>query len=285
MKGVEYIELRTQSAFSFLHGASLPEDLVARAVELGHPALALGDRDGLYGAPRFHHEAKRRGLRALVGADLTTERGRILLLVKDRGGYKNLCRLITAAKAGRKKGESLVTLPLLEAHATGVVALTDGENDLDRLSAIFGGDLFLEITRHFDLTEERRTQRIVARARALGLPLAATNDVRYARPAAVDLADVLACIREGTTLDQAGTLLARNAERHLKSPAEMRRLFGDLPDACENTLAIAARCTFTLEDLGYRRILPPARHPRAGARLGGQLGGVLRARHHRCRPH
>jgi error-prone DNA polymerase len=248
----DYVELRAQSAFSFLHGSSTPEDLVARAAELRCGAIALADRDGLYGAPRFYKEARQHGLHAIVGADLTLPQGRVMVLVRDRAGYRNLCRLITAAKAGREKPETLVTLDLLEAHAAGLTALTDGRHDLDRLIGIFGRELYLEVSRHLDPVEERRTRETVALARARRLPLVATNDVKYARPSGVDLADVLACIREKTTLDRAGTLLAKNAERHLKPATEMKALFRDLPDALANTVAIAGRCTFTLADLGYR---------------------------------
>jgi error-prone DNA polymerase len=254
MNNPEYVELRAQSAFSFLHGSSLPEDLVDRAAELGLGALALADRDGLYGAPRFYQRAVKHGIHAMVGADLTLESGgRLLVLVQNRDGYKNLCKLITNAKAGRPKGETSVSLHDLEAHAPGLLALTDGVCDLDRLSGIFRhGNLYLEIGRHYDAAEERRNRATIALARAKKLPLVATNDVRYAAPAGVDLADVLACIRHKVTLDEAGSRLAANAERYLKSPAEMHRLFGDLPDALGNTLAVAARCTFTLEDLGYQ---------------------------------
>ena len=254
MKGYcEYVELRAASAFSFLRASSLPEDLVERAAELGYAALALSDRDGLYGAPRFYGRAKKHGIHAMVGADLTLEHGgRLLLLVQNRAGYKNLSRLITNAKSGRPKGETLVTLADLEAHAAGLIALSDGTVALDRLAGIFRqGDLYLEIGRHHDAAEERRNRATVALARSRRMPLVATNDVRYARAAGVDLCDVLSCIRGKTTLDDAGRLLSANAERHLKSAAEMRMLFRDLPDAVDNTLAVAARCTFTLEDLGY----------------------------------
>jgi error-prone DNA polymerase len=250
----DYVELRAASAFSFLRASSLPEDLVDRARELGYDALALSDRDGLYGAPRFYQRARKYNFHAMVGADITLEnQSRLLLLVQNRAGYRNLSRLITNAKAGRPKGEALVTLPDLEAHAPGLLAISDGNVDLDRLRAIFRpGDLYLEVQRHHDAAEERRNRTIIAVARHKKLPLVATNDVRHARPEGVDLADVLTCIREKTTLDNAGRLLAANAERHLKSAAEMRMLFRDLPDAVDNTLAIAGRCAFTLEDLGYK---------------------------------
>jgi error-prone DNA polymerase len=248
----DYVELRASSAFSFLRASSLPEDLVDRAHELGYTALALSDRDGLYGAPRFYQRAKKYNLHAIVGADITLENSRLSLLVQNRIGYRNLCKLITNSKAGRPKGESLGTLDDLEAHASGLLALSDGNGDLDRLSAIFkSGDLYLEVQRHCDAAEERKNRATIAVARARRIPLVATNDVRYAKKAGVDLNDVLTCIREKTSLDSAGTLLAANAERHLKSAAEMRMLFRDVPDAVSNTLAVAARCSFTLQDLGY----------------------------------
>jgi error-prone DNA polymerase len=249
----DYVELRAASAFSFLRASSLPEDLIDRAAELGYNAMALVDRDGVYGAPRFHGRAKKHNVHAMVGSDLTLENGsRIAVLVQNRQGYKNLCRLVTNGKAGRPKGETLISLNDLEVHASGLVALTDGDVALDRLMGIFPGALYMEIGRHRDAAEERRNRLRVALARSKRLPLVATNDVRYARPAGVDLCDVLTCIREKTTLDDAGTLLQANAERHLKSAAEMRMLFRDLPDAVDNTLAIAGRCAFTLEDLGYQ---------------------------------
>src|SRR6202000_3397070 len=131
-------ELRAASAFSFLRGASLPEDLADRAAELGYNALAVSDRDGLYGAPRFYHRARQHGLHAIVGADVTLPEQRLLLLVKDRDGYQNLSQLITRAKAGRPKGEALATLADLEEFAAGLVAISDGRGALDRLNGIFG---------------------------------------------------------------------------------------------------------------------------------------------------
>src|SRR4051812_26350144 len=249
----DYVELRAASAFSFLRGSSLPEDLIDRAAELGYNAMALVDRDGVYGAPRFHGRAKKHGLHAIVGSDLTLETGgRVTVLVQNRDGYKNLCTLVTNGKAGRPKGETSISLNDLEVHAQGLIALTDGSFEVDRLMGIFPGALYVEIGRHHDAAEERRTRARVAIARSQRLPLVATNDVRYARKKGVDLCDVLACIREKTTLDDAGTILQANAERHVKSAAEMRMLFRDLPDAVDNTLRIAGRCGFTLEDLGYR---------------------------------
>src|SRR5436309_10948965 len=121
MPVTDYTELRCRSAFSFLSGASLPEDLVARAAALGYDALALADRDGVYGAPRFFQAARRAGVRPLVGADVRlAEAGTLLLLVEDRTGYRNLCRLLTTGALGRKKGEAQVGWDAVEEYAPGL---------------------------------------------------------------------------------------------------------------------------------------------------------------------
>ncbi len=283
---VPYVELRCRSAFSFLHGASLPEDLVHRAAALGYDTLAIGDRDGVYGAPRAFTAARAAGVRALVGADVTIAGGRLYLLVAERRGYINLCRLLTGGKLRAPKGECHLDWSDLEEHAAGLIALATGgpngilgtlvgasnlyaaeqstvgsaplcghpvSETLDRLRALFDGErLYVEIGRHYEREEERRTRHLIDLARAVDLPLVATNDVRYATPAARPLLDVLTCIAAKTTLDDAGRRLACNSERHLKTPAEMAALFRDVPDAVCNTRRIAERCTFTLADLGYR---------------------------------
>ncbi len=300
----DYIELRARSAFSFLEGASTPEDLAARAAELGYDALALGDRDGLYGAPRFHQGAKAAGLRALVGAELTLDdQSRLYVLVPDRERYRNLCRLITDAKmrvlnagatradgspappAYPPKGESTVTLDDLERHGRGLICLAGGnrspiarmlirgENPItlcDRLHAIFGrGNLYIDLQRHLDADEERLNRRMLALAEALTLPIAATNDVCHAG-ADRELLDVLSCIRLKTTLEEAGRALWANRERRLKPPREMAMLFRDLPGAVAAARAIAERCEFTLANLGYRfpdYPLPPGETPDSYLRI------------------
>jgi error-prone DNA polymerase len=253
-----YVELRCHSAFSFLRGASNPEDLVHQAKELGHDALALTDCDGVYGAPRFYKAARACGLRALVGADLAMEGDeRLLVLCRDRQGYRNLCRLITEGKLRYPKGESRVRADDVAAHAEGLLALTGGlHHDRERLArwaSVFGpGNLFVEVGRHLVREEEPENERRVALARALRLPVVATNDVRYHTAARACLFDVMTCIHQKTTLDAAGSRLERNAERRLKSALEMAALFSDLPEAVEGTVRVAERCAFTLEDLGYR---------------------------------
>jgi error-prone DNA polymerase len=299
---MDYIELRCRSAFSFLAGASPPEDLVARAAALGHPVLALGDRDGVYGAPRFHQAARRAGLRALIGCALsispvTGHRSpvtNLYLLVAERAGYRHLCRLLTDAKRCAPKGESRAFWRDLEGRSEGLICLAggadgplaeavrhgDGESAgaiLRRLQDLFPGRLYVDLQRHLDPSEERLNRALSALARRHGVPVVATNDVRHALPRGRALLDVLTCLSEKTTLDAAGRRLLPNAERHLKPVREMAALFRDCPDAIANTRRIAERCEFTLDDLGYRfpdYPLPPGETPighlreltRAGAR-------------------
>jgi error-prone DNA polymerase len=271
-----YVELRCRTAFSFLEGASLPEDLVDRAAALDYDTIAIGDRDGLYGAPRTFKAASAAGLRAIVGADVAISGGRLYLLAVDRQGYRNLCRLITAGKLRVPKGECRLGWDDLAEYATGLIALATGGADgvlgscdgsaaraiLDRLQALFGSTgLYVEVQRHLDREEERMNRRLIDLAQATGLPLVATNNVCHAMAEDHCLLDILTCIRAKTTLDAAGWRLLKNAERHLKPAAEMQALFRDLPEAVANTRRIAERCTFTLADLGYcfpAFPLPPA---------------------------
>jgi len=259
----DYVELRCRSAFSFLAGASLPEDLVERAAALGHDALALADTRGVYGAPRFFQAARRAGVRALVGAEMPVAgAGMLWLLVEDRTGYKNLCRLLSAGALGRAKGEALVTWAQVEEHAAGLHCLaggaegplagTDAAANLMRLKHLFGERLTVDVHRHGERAGERLARRLADLAAAQRVPVVATNDVRHATPDGRALLDVLTCIRLGTTLDQSGRRLLANAERHLKTPAEMAALFRDVPDAVRQSRRIAERCAFTLADLGYR---------------------------------
>ncbi len=266
-----FVELHAQSAFSFLEAAEQPETLVAEAARLGLAAVALVDRDGVYSAPRFHQAAVRAGLTPIVGAEVTLDDGaRLPLLVEDREGYRNLCRLLTRAKLAAPKGEARVNLDDLEHCADGLVCLTGGaagplarravvgDGDgaralLERLVAIFGRDsCFVEVQRHFDRDQERVLERLVALARAARVPLVATNQPLYARPGGRAVTDVFTCIRDKTDLDHAGTRLATNAERGLRGEAVMARVFADLPDAVHRSGELALRLGFTLKNLGYR---------------------------------
>lgn len=265
-----YAELHARSAFSFLEGASQPEELVERAVELDLPAVALVDRNGVYGAPRFYRAARDAGLRALVGAEVVVDGDfRLPLLVRNRTGYENLCRLLTTGALGREKGEAQVSWEEIEEHAEGLHALTGGEegplvhalacdgmeggkNALDRLRSLFPNRLHAELQRHRSREEEHRNRAVLDLAESLRVPWVATNGVRYAWPEDRPLQDVLTCIREKTTLDQAGRLLEPQSERYLKSARDMKDLFRDVPGAVAESLHLADQLEFTLKDLGYR---------------------------------
>jgi error-prone DNA polymerase len=281
---VSYIDLHTSSAFSFLRGASLPETLVERAAALGYPALALLDRDGVYGLPRFYQAAKSAGIRAIVGAELTigpqvsggasTRSGsggsrqasgtwHLPLLVESQEGWRNLCRLVTRMKLRAPKGEGALTLDDFEGFTGGLVAMPGRPlllaerygvgGLLDRLIGLFGrGNVYVELQRHLRRDQEDDNDTLVCLADAFRVPLVATGGVRFAAPDDRPLFDVLTTIREGTTLDAAGRRLAANAERYLKAPAQMVRLFADQPEAVRASLALAERLQFTMKDLGYR---------------------------------
>jgi error-prone DNA polymerase len=272
-----YIELHAASAFSFLQGASLPETLVDRAAALGYPALALLDADGVYGAPRFHKAAQKAGLRAIIGAELTIEAHReaapraegtphcwrLPVLVTSQEGYRNLCRLVTRMKMRAAKGEGALLLHEFEGCTTGLIALAGRSildvrqhglgGLLDRLVGLFGqGNVYVELQRHLLRDEACENEALTELARAFRVPVMAANDVRFATPGDRPLFDVLTCIHHHTTLDTAGRLLARNAERYLKSPEAMAALFSDRPDALAGTMALAERLEYTMANLGYR---------------------------------
>ncbi len=264
-----YVELHAASAFSFLDGASLPEALIERAAALGYPALALLDRDGVYGAPRFHLAARRAGIKAIIGAELTIGIGagasvfRLPVLIESREGYQNLCRLITRMKLRAPKGEGALTLDEIDGRTTGLIALV-GRSALsgprfgvgglvDRIVHTFGAkNVCIEVQRHLLRDEEADNQALVDLASAFHVPVVATNGVRFAEPANRPLYDVLTCIRHKTTLERAGRRLTWNAERYLKSPDAMARLFSDMPGALAATGDLADRLHYTMADLGYR---------------------------------
>src|ERR1700687_5235726 len=230
-----YIELRARSAFSFLQAASLPQELAEVCAHLQMPAMALVDCDNLAGAPRFYHAMKQAGLDARLGAEITCDDGtRQVLLVENRTGYQNLCRLITSMKLRAPKGEAAASQEELHRFSSGLVCLT-GEGQptrqrFDKLISLFGrGNVYAELQRHFHRDQEARNQAVIELARSIQLPLLATNGVRHATPQERELADVLTAVRHKTTVMAAGQLLARNTERYLKSPKVMEKLFSDVP--------------------------------------------------------
>src|ERR1700685_1040573 len=290
-----YIELHARSAFSFLEGSSIPEEMVEACAERGMGAMAVLDRDGVYGAPRFYHAAVKKGIRAHIGAEITTPEGwRFPLLVESRAGYQNLCRAITLMKLRDKKGEGSLAREELAAYAKGLVCLTGGDEGplaqalsnggikratqtVERLCGIFGhGNVFVELQRHYCREEEARNQAAIEIARKLSLPLLATNCASYAQPQQRELLDVFTCIRHHRNLSNAGRLLTLNAERHLKTSEEMARIFADLPEAIANTESLSSRLEFSLNDLGYE-------FPKYPVPDGGTEMEFLRARAHEGR--
>ncbi|HYV09336.1 MAG TPA: error-prone DNA polymerase [Pyrinomonadaceae bacterium] len=277
-----YVELHARSAFSFLEGSSVPEELIAAGLGLEMPAMALLDRDGVYGAPRFHLCGKKNGIKAHIGAEISVQKSghqglcSVPVLVRNRTGYQNLCRLITLMKLRvpkhAKPGECVATADELAAHAKGLICLTgsfDGpiattlrpgdpdntakaQHTTEWLIDLFGKkNVYAELQRHLDREEEARNHLVIELARRNRLPLLATNGVCYATPTQREVADVFTCIRNHVRLETAGRLLAQNSERHLKSAATMEKLFADLPEAIANTAELSSRLEFTLEDLGY----------------------------------
>jgi error-prone DNA polymerase len=265
-----YTELHARSAFSFLEGASIPEELVSVCAARGMTAMALLDRDGVYGAPRFYQAAKKIHMQAHIGAEVTSAAGwRYPLLVETREGYRNLCRLITRMKLRARKGEGHIESEELAGLSAGLICLTGGEEGplagafekggmargvecVRQLCELFGHEnVYVELQRHYCRAEEARNQAAAEIARKLSLPLLATNGVCHALPQDRELLDVFTSIRHHRQLVTAGRLLTHNAERHLKSPEEMQQLFADLPEAIANTQILSSRLQFTLNDLGY----------------------------------
>jgi error-prone DNA polymerase len=274
----DFVELRSRSAFSFLEACSNPEDLVQAAADLGHSSLAMADRDGVSGAPRFHRAAKAAGLRPLMGAEIvvtealggdasTVAHDRLLLLVESPEGWRRLCRLLTLAHSRRDKmleardprarGRIRVDWKELEAAAGHWSILLRGDENLrpallDRAHQIFGDRLSVDVSRLLDRHCERVARRAAAMATAHQVQVVATGDVRCATPQDRRLLDALICLRERKTLETAGRHLPPNGEGHLHSREEIIRRFADQPEWILATRAIAERCEFTLEDLDYR---------------------------------
>jgi error-prone DNA polymerase len=319
-----YIELHSSSAFSFLRAASLPEVLVDRAAALGYPAVALLDRDGVSGAPRFHKAATAAGIKPLIGAELTIasaprpdqhiahlitrsatspdsiarapahELNTFVLpvLVSSRTGWQNLCRLISTMKLRAPKGEGALTLADLDGHTAGLIALAGRPilrvdrhgvgGLLDRLVGIFGrANLYVELQRHLQRDQEDDNDLLASLADAFHVPLVATGGVKYSTADERPLFDVLTSIREHVPLHRAGRRLAANAERYLKPPVQMARLFADRPQAVHATRELADRLQFSMRDLGYRfprYPVPPGETPISFLRKITEVGARDRYR-------
>ena len=268
-----YVELHCHSAYSFLDGASQPEELAARAAELGYPALALTDHDGVYGSLEFAHAAKALGVRPLTGAEVTLEGGaHVTLLVETSSGYANLCRILTRAHAGTRPlgKEHRVLLPPevpLDAIAElsgGLVCLSGcagvglGVRDPSaaaQLAHAFGRErFFVELQRPFERGDSRRHNALRHLAEHLGVETVATGNVHAHSARRTLLQDTLVAIRSGTSLDGCERERRGNREAILRSPVEMVERFARIdPDAVTRTARLAERLEFDLtEELGYR---------------------------------
>jgi error-prone DNA polymerase len=280
-----YVELSVRTSFSFLSGATPPDAMVARAAELGYDAIAIADRDGLYGIVRAYEEAEKQGIRLIVGCELTLERegleavpevpgkpSTLTVLVENHEGYTNLCKILTESHARHPKSlptrradnleeddlprNTFAGIPLsfVCAHAAGLWALVDPalETAAPALVRAFGPRLSITAHLHKDGEDRARVARALACARTYGLPICATNRVLFANPEDKPVLDVLYCIREGKTLDEAGRELAPNAEAHLKSEEEILRLFSLHPEWVARARFIADRCRFSIKELAYR---------------------------------
>ncbi|MBI2366000.1 MAG: DNA polymerase III subunit alpha, partial [Deltaproteobacteria bacterium] len=277
-----------KSNFSFLEGASHPDELVEEAHRLGLPALAVTDRDGVYGIVWAHVRAREVGLKLIIGSQVSVADGStIVLLAQDRGGYANLCRLLTTGRLRSEKGESAVGWDEICAHASGLIALWGGEESLivgdaepnevaGKLRDSFDDRLYGLLTRHRHEEEVAAEARLRECAKGYGFPLVAANEVLYHTPARRPLQDILTAIRHGVPVASCGRRLKPNAEHDLKSPYAFARLFADDPAAFNRTLEIAERCSFSLDEIRYRY---PSEHlpdpsTRAPAMGGGRSLGI-----------
>jgi error-prone DNA polymerase len=262
---VSYVPLWCKSSYSFLEGASHPDELVEEALRLGLPGLALTDRDGLYGAVRAHLAARgQNSFRLILGAQVTVEDdSTIMLLAANRDGYANLCRLLSAGRLRCEKGRSSVTWREICDHADGIVALWGGEGSLLAgdpdplfvarfLREAFQDRLYALMARHRRPEEARIENRIRGRARRYGVETVAAVEVLYHTPGRRVLQDILTCIRHGVSLDTAGCLLRPNDQYALPGPDAFAALFADDPRSVARTLEVAEQCSFSLSEIHYR---------------------------------
>jgi error-prone DNA polymerase len=280
-----YAELCVTTNFSFLRGASHPDEMVFQAALLGHRAIAITDRNTLAGAVRAYEASKKCGIKLIVGARLELIDGpEALVWAMDRAGYANLCRLLTLGKRRAKKGECHLWINDLAAHSQGllaaIVAGAPEKNDTASappiiadcgtmkmaadcfalLKDVFAERLSLAVSAVYGPDDQQALRESETLARRYGIPLLATNDVHYHDPGRRPLQDVLTCIRHGCTIANAGFRLFPNAERHIKSPHQMRALLAAYPSAFARAMEIAERCTFSMGELKYEypsEFVPP----------------------------
>ena len=255
-----YAELAVTSNFSFLRGASHPHELVETAARLGYRAIAIADRNSLAGIVRAHSAAKKVHIPLLVGARLVLRNGfETLCFPKDRAAYGRLAKLLSTGNLRAEKGQCHLDFDdfdiLEEDHI--FVALPpyrlsrEFETSLAKLKAFFSENSYLAATRLYQGNDNHRLEMLDDMAHRYKAPLVATNDVHFHSPNRRPLQDILTCIREHCTIAEAGLTLHANAERYLKPPEEMHRLFHGYEEAVERTIEIAVQCSFSLNELAY----------------------------------
>ena len=256
---MRYIEFATATNFSFLRGASHPEEMMLQAQAIGLSGLGVCDRNTVSGVVRAHLAKREQSLSLryhpgarLVFADGTPD---ILAYPRDRAAWGRLTRLLTLGNLRAKKGDCILRLDDLISHAFGlemvVMPGAKAKEAIAALRAIAPGRVRLAAAMPYGGQDRARLARLKALAHDAGVPLIAVNDVHYHHPDRRALADVVTCIREKLTIDRAGRKLAANAERFLKPPKEMARLFRDTPEAIEETLRLSEALTFSLDELKY----------------------------------
>ncbi|WP_106093161.1 error-prone DNA polymerase [Enhygromyxa salina] len=320
-----YVPLTVKSNFSFLEGASHPDELVEQAVALGLPAMGLCDRNGVYGVVRAHVAAKKHGpMKLLLGSELSIgelpeqlfastpsqskpgrgarskrkptnleARASVVVLAQTRAGWARLCRLLSIAHSRGPKGQALLSLdelagsratgiydeaantPATGAIGDGLIALIRDPEHLPVLAEAWGRDrVYALVSRHHQAEELAREDAIRRAALRCAVPLVAATDVLYHSPARRPLQDVLACVRAGTTLGEAGLTIQGNAEHALESIHAMRERFADCPGLLDRTLEIAERCEFSLDQIRY---VYPGEHLPEGLSEGDHLRALTLA--------
>ncbi|MCG7394251.1 error-prone DNA polymerase [Microvirga sp. ACRRW] len=255
-----YAELQVTTHFSFLRGASSPQELFEQAKLLGITALGITDRNSLAGIVRAYEASRETGIRLVVGCRLDLTDGTSLLVYPtDRAAYSRLCRLLSIGKSRGGKGQCHLTWDDVVAWNEGLLAvlLSDEADDelaynLARLKQTFGNRAYMALIRRFAPNEHLRLHAIEQVAQAARVPTIAMGDVLYHHPERRRLQDVVSCIREGCTIDEAGYRLERHADRYLKDPTEMQRLFERHPEAFRRVREVLDRCTFSLDELRYQ---------------------------------
>jgi error-prone DNA polymerase len=261
-EGAGFVPLWCRSNFSFLQGASHPEELVEEAHRLGLGSLALTDRDGVHGVVRAHLAARRLGMHLICGAEITVgAHPRLVLLAQDATGWASLCRLLSTGRLRSPKGQSRVTWEEVGEAAPGLVALVGGNEvvqadgvdpPLGLLREAFGERVFVGLSRHRTPRDEAMTAAAGAVERRWGILPVALPEVLYHHPGRRALQDVMTCIRQGVPIHRIGNRTRPNAEHALMSPLEAQARWADRPDALARTVAIARSCTFALDSLRYR---------------------------------